>query len=78
VLVLAGPEGREETFEGRCHGNLREEPAGSAGFGYDPIFTPAGFIQSYAELGDDVKNRISHRGRAFAQLARWLKENQKS
>jgi len=76
VLVLAGPDEREETFEGRCHGNLREDPAGRAGFGYDPIFTPEGFSQSYAELGDDVKNRISHRGRAFAQLARWLKKNQ--
>ncbi len=73
VLVLLGPDGGEHVFEGRCTGRLRHEPAGGAGFGYDPVFTPDGYTQSYAELGDDVKNRISHRARAFAAMVSWLR-----
>jgi len=42
------------------------------GFGYDPLFVPTGFACTYAELGESEKNAISHRGRAWAQLARWL------
>ncbi len=72
VLVLAGPGGLEQVFEGRCPGRLRHEPAGGAGFGYDPIFTPDGYTLSYAQLGDEVKNRISHRARAFAAMVEWL------
>lgn len=74
VLLLAGPGGVEQVFEGRCSGRLRMEPAGNAGFGYDPIFTPDGHTLSYAELGDEIKNRISHRARAFAALIEWLKQ----
>ncbi|ACB76930.1 non-canonical purine NTP pyrophosphatase [Opitutus terrae] len=70
LLVLDGA-GAEYVFEGRCQGRLLREPRGSAGFGYDPIFVPDGFDRSYAELGEDVKNRISHRARAWAQLAEW-------
>ena len=73
VLVLIGPDGTEHVFEGRCLGRLRHEPAGEAGFGYDPIFTPDGHALSYADLGDAVKNRISHRARAFAALVAWLR-----
>ncbi|HRJ48630.1 MAG TPA: RdgB/HAM1 family non-canonical purine NTP pyrophosphatase [Opitutaceae bacterium] len=69
VLVLLGPDGREQVFEGRCEGVLLEEPRGGAGFGYDPIFQPAGHALSYAELGDTVKSRISHRALAWAKLA---------
>lgn len=75
VLVLVGPDGVEHIFEGRCTGRLRHEPAGDAGFGYDPIFTPDGYAQSYAELGEDVKHRISHRARAFAAMVDWLRLN---
>ncbi len=74
VLLLAGPDGVEQVFEGRCTGRLRTEPAGDAGFGYDPIFTPDGHSLSYAELGEEVKNRLSHRARAFAALVAWLKQ----
>lgn len=77
VLVLAGPDGAEQVFEGRCTGRLRHEPAGNAGFGYDPIFTPDGHALSYAELGEDIKNRISHRARAFAALADWIRSRGK-
>ncbi|MDD2764105.1 MAG: RdgB/HAM1 family non-canonical purine NTP pyrophosphatase [Opitutaceae bacterium] len=72
VLVLAGPGGEEQRFEGRCDGTLRREPAGAGGFGYDPVFVPAGYARTFAELGEEEKNRLSHRGRAWAQLAAWL------
>jgi len=72
VLVLAGPGGAEHIFEGRCDGRLRDEPRGGAGFGYDPLFVPDGYTETFAELGETVKNSLSHRGRAWAQLARWL------
>jgi XTP/dITP diphosphohydrolase len=70
LLVLTGA-GEELVFQGVCGGRLLYEPRGGAGFGYDPIFVPDGFSESYAELGDDVKNRISHRAQAWARLAEW-------
>lgn len=70
VLVLLGPAGGEEIFEGRCEGVLAREPAGGRGFGYDPLFIPEGFACTYAQLAAAEKNRISHRGRAWAQLAK--------
>ena len=74
VLVLqGGREGLEQIFEGRCVGTLRGEPAGGTGFGYDPLFEPGGHTQTYAELGETVKNAISHRASAFAQLASRLR-----
>jgi XTP/dITP diphosphohydrolase len=75
VLLLLGPDGEEQVFEGRCEGLLRIEPAGGNGFGYDPLFEPAGHTRTYAELDDASKNKISHRARAWAALARWLKED---
>jgi XTP/dITP diphosphohydrolase len=73
VLVLAGPDGgAEHIFEGRCDGRLLPEPRGGAGFGYDPLFVPDGYRESFAELGEAVKNALSHRGRAWAQQASWL------
>ena len=77
VLVLrGGPTKTSVHFEGRCDGSLRREPVGGFGFGYDPLFVPAGHTQTYAELGDEIKNQISHRARAFAQLAAWLRAGQ--
>ncbi len=73
VLVLAGPGGAEHVFEGRCPGRLLDTPRGDAGFGYDPLFAPAGYEHSFAELGEAEKNRLSHRGRAWGQLAAWLR-----
>jgi XTP/dITP diphosphohydrolase len=69
VLVLAGPGDAEHVFEGRCDGRLLDEPRGGAGFGYDPLFVPEGYAQSFAELGDEAKHQLSHRGRAWRQLA---------
>ena len=74
VLILRGPSGKEQVFEGRCDGVLAPEPVGGAGFGYDPLFIPAGYACTYAQLGEGEKNQISHRARAFANLTRWLKE----
>jgi XTP/dITP diphosphohydrolase len=72
VLVLAGPGGLEQVFEGRCRGRLISEPAGSGGFGYDPLFVPEGYSVTTAELEPGEKNRVSHRGRAWAKCVGWL------
>jgi XTP/dITP diphosphohydrolase len=73
VLLLAGPAGEEHVCEGRCEGELLDAPRGGAGFGYDPLFVPVGHEKSFAELGDAVKNTISHRARAWARLAEWVR-----
>ena len=73
VLVVIDPLGHEHEFEGRCEGTLRETPAGTGGFGYDPLFVSAGQTRTFAELPEAEKNALSHRGRAWAQLAHWLR-----
>lgn len=72
VLLLLGPGGVEEVFEGRCTGRLAREPAGGRGFGYDPLFIPDGHECTYAQLDEAAKNKISHRGRAWLKLQAWL------
>ena len=57
-----------EFFEGTCEGRIGFAPRGLGGFGYDPLFIPAGYEQTFAELGEDVKNSLSHRARALAAL----------
>ena len=59
---------RTELFEGVCYGRIGFAPRGQGGFGYDPLFVPEGHEQSFAELGGDVKNKISHRARALTKL----------
>ena len=71
VLVLRDGTGGEHVFAGRCDGTLRAAPTGGAGFGYDPLFVPAGQEQTFAQLPAAVKGELSHRGRAWAQLADW-------
>ena len=68
VIALARPDGRVETFEGVCPGRIATSPAGANGFGYDPVFIADGYDRTIAELPSEVKNRISHRGRAAAKL----------
>ncbi|MBK0384333.1 non-canonical purine NTP diphosphatase [Pedobacter sp. SD-b] len=64
----------EETlFEGIVNGKIRETPSGNDGFGYDPIFEPDGYDITFAEMGLDEKNRISHRGLAMEKLIAFLK-----
>jgi XTP/dITP diphosphohydrolase len=72
VAALAWPNGRFEHVDGTCEGTLRTSPAGGGGFGYDPIFVPIGREVTMAELTDEEKDRISHRGRAFRALLELL------
>jgi XTP/dITP diphosphohydrolase len=72
VLFLAGPGGLERAFTGRCLGALAREPRGAGGFGYDPLFVPAGHGRTLAEMPAGEKNRLSHRGLAWAQCVGWL------
>jgi len=57
-----------ELFDGACEGKIIREPRGQNGFGYDPLFVPDGFDKSFAELGDEIKNQLSHRAHALAEL----------
>jgi XTP/dITP diphosphohydrolase len=59
-------------FEGTCEGRIGHKPAGRSGFGYDPLFLPTGFDCTFAELGEERKNRISHRRKALEALQRWI------
>jgi len=65
--------GEEKQFEGIVDGKILDEKHGVAGFGYDPIFMPDGFSQSFAEMAAEEKNQVSHRGRAVKKLVDYLK-----
>lgn len=69
ALIL---NGEEHLFEGRIDGDILAEEHGTAGFGYDPVFRPDGYIQTFAELGMDIKNEISHRALAVKKLCDFL------
>ncbi|ONK13994.1 RdgB/HAM1 family non-canonical purine NTP pyrophosphatase [Streptomyces sp. MP131-18] len=69
AAALALPDGTERVTEGRLRGTLGYEPAGTGGFGYDPVLTPEGETRTCAELSPAEKNAISHRGLAFRALA---------
>jgi XTP/dITP diphosphohydrolase len=75
VLVLYRPDGRSESFEGAWRGEILFEPRGAMGFGYDPLFFDPQQGLTAAELPPEIKNSISHRGRAFAQFKEWLEKN---
>ena len=62
----------EKMFEGSCEGRIVEEEHGSGGFGYDPIFVPDGYSQTFGEIPSEVKNRISHRAKAFSSVREFL------
>jgi XTP/dITP diphosphohydrolase len=65
-------DGKEYLFEGLAPGQITQEKRGEGGFGYDPIFQPDGYEQTFAELGLEIKNKISHRALAFEQLKAFL------
>lgn len=71
-LVLAWPDGREISAQGRCRGIIAREPKGENGFGYDPVFFVEEYGQSMAQLPAEVKNSISHRSRAAVELTEIL------
>lgn len=69
ALIL---DGQEHLFEGVINGEITTEKQGDSGFGYDPVFRPDGYPLTFAELGNDIKNRISHRALAVSKLADFL------
>lgn len=71
-LVLAGPAEGPLCFEGSCEGSILEQASGHHGFGYDPLFQPRGYDQSFASLGAEVKNKISHRAGALRAFLQWI------
>jgi len=73
--VIAFFDGKQEQlFEGVVEGNIAREPKGQEGFGYDPVFIPDGYDQTFAEMEPSEKHRISHRGKAVRQFASFLKQ----
>jgi XTP/dITP diphosphohydrolase len=73
VVAIALPDGTVlNTSEGTCNGAIIFEPRGSGGFGYDPLFVPDGFEQTFAELSDSIKNQLSHRARALLKTREFL------
>jgi XTP/dITP diphosphohydrolase len=68
VLSIAVPSGPALTYEGRCEGEITLQPQGDAGFGYDPVFYYPEYGKTFAEISSAEKNRVSHRGRALAEL----------
>ena len=70
VCSLDEFELQTQLFQGACEGRIGFMPKGVSGFGYDPLFTPEGFHQTFAELGEDAKNQISHRAKAISELVR--------
>jgi XTP/dITP diphosphohydrolase len=74
VVAIADPLSQPEVVRGVCEGHITHTPRGEAGFGYDPVFVPAGYDKTFAELGDEIKNRISHRARALDKARKRLSE----
>jgi XTP/dITP diphosphohydrolase len=68
VLALVAPDGEVAMFRGEAHGHLIWPPRGELGFGYDPMFVPDGYEETFGEIGPELKHQISHRARAFAKL----------
>ena len=67
AIAVVRPDTHPEVVIGVCEGRITYAPAGESGFGYDPIFVPDGYEQTFAELGEDIKNQISHRAKALQQ-----------
>ncbi len=74
TAICLNLEGKQYFFEGICKGEILKEKQGEKGFGYDPIFKPDGFKNSFAEISSEEKNKISHRGLAINKLINFLKK----
>ena len=72
ALARAGAYGQPELFEGTCEGHIAGAPAGSEGFGYDPLFVPENFVDTFGTLGAEIKGMLSHRAAALRKLKAWL------
>lgn len=73
-LASVDASGEETVFVGECHGNIIRKPRGENGFGYDPVFVPLGHERTTAEMSQDEKAELSHRGIATRKFIAWLKE----
>ena len=74
VITMLFPDGTGLSARGECPGRIAEEMRGETGFGYDPLFIPEGYDCTFAEMGQEVKNRISHRARALEKLEDLIRE----
>ena len=72
ALARAGEYGQPELFEGACEGHIAEAPAGSDGFGYDPLFVPENFVDTFGTLGAEIKGMLSHRAAVLRKMKVWL------
>lgn len=72
ICLIKG--GEKHLFEGIVNGVITEQKQGASGFGYDPVFMPEGYRETFAEMGEEEKNKISHRARAVQQLCAYLRE----
>ncbi|SEF84714.1 non-canonical purine NTP diphosphatase [Flavobacterium urumqiense] len=75
TVITLNLKGKQHHFTGIARGEIASEKIGNQGFGYDPIFKPEGYPETFAQLPLDIKNKISHRGKATRQLIEFLKEN---
>lgn len=73
VMAVIFEDGEEAMIEGVCEGKILTEAVGDAGFGYDPLFQPIGYDSTFAELGAEIKNKISHRAKALVNMKEYLK-----
>ena len=74
IALIEGGEEEPKLFEGIVTGEITADRRGGEGFGYDPIFRPDGHAETFAEMGHEMKNKISHRARAVAKLVEYLKQ----
>jgi len=72
VFVYYFSDGKYSVFEGECAGRIAHRARGRSGFGYDPVFVPDGYKKTFAELGPELKNRISHRAKALQKFREYL------
>ena len=78
VITMVFPEGDKIVARGEVDGHLLLEPEGSNGFGYDPLFVPAGYNESFGRIDPEIKNRISHRANALTELGKKLRDKEVS
>ncbi|MDD5454237.1 MAG: XTP/dITP diphosphatase [Candidatus Ratteibacteria bacterium] len=74
VAALVSPDGKKELFQGTIEGIIITESRGTSGFGYDPVFLIPEYNKTFAELGDEIKNKISHRAMAFGKFRKYLEK----
>ena len=74
AVAIADPLAQVQVVRCACEGRIIHTPRGANGFGYDPVFVPAGYDKTFAELGDEIKNQISHRAKALGEARKLLSE----